>query len=640
MKGEDPTIHEELESGLTWRSILTTVLAILAFIPVSTYMYLVVGTALGNVSILFITLLFAELSRLSYARLRSQEVFMVYFGAGWGGASILIYYTLVFRHYFIHSPFAWSVNIDGKPLPYMVPDWMVPSYGSPTLLHRTFFQQEWLLPVFLTILWAFLTLVANLSLSMLIAQAYVEVEKMPFPFAEVETSLVRFLSERPPEITKIFVYSMIPGIIWASLAYSGHILMGLTIIPIPYLDLVWLVQDILPGAALGISTLLSSYVGGFMVPFNSALTILLASIIINIIFNSLFITTFPDVFPEWPKEYIKGMGLIAVQNRSLVRVWLAPYIGFSFAAAIFTLYKARRGMLTVLKAIFTRSSGFKSTLGFPSQKLLILLYLMVTSTSVIIYHLLVPEIPIFIPIFTSIIYSFLMGVVFAAMQGETGYIVPLDPGNVWLTLVYLTPYKGYAGFAFTPIIAGNQPPTFCQRVKVALATRTKPIDLVKMNLLAWSLAWIVGLLSLDILWRMAPIPSSAYPFTVYNMPQMAQVQVQIVSRGLRITLPYVLYPMLGATAASFLIDVLAKLGLPLSPIGFFIGLHSPTTFSIPLFIGSSLSTFVMPRLFGGKERWMRLRSSVVAGESLGEGMVLIILLAISLISRSSWLKPW
>jgi hypothetical protein len=47
----------------------------------------------------------------------------------------------------------------------------------------------------------------------------------------------------------------------------------------------------------------------------------------------------------------------------------------------------------------------------------------------------------------------------------------------------------------------------------------------------------------------------------------------------------------------------------------------------------------MPRLFKGQE-WNRNKAVIVAGEMLGEGLILLLLTSIALLSRASWLKVW
>lgn len=59
-----------------------------------------------------------------------------------------------------------------------------------------------------------------------------------------------------------------------------------------------------------------------------------------------------------------------------------------------------------------------------------------------------------------------------------------------------------------------------------------------------------------------------------------------------------------------------------------------------LFIGSALSRFAFPRLFG-RERWTESKSVMAAGLVSGEGLAAAaIAVASSLIMKATWTKPW
>jgi len=630
---------EDLETGLTWRSLLANFLAIMFFIPVSTYLFLLTGQTVGNVAVFSISLIFVELASLSYAKLRKQETFMVYYGAGWGGVTAAIFLPLLYRRYFMESPFGWSAKINGKYLAELVPAWLAPPLESPAYIMRTFFHSDFLVPALIIIGNSILTLIANLALNMMIARLALEVEKYEFPFAEVELSLIEFLSEKPPDRTRLFLFAMIPGIVFSFLAYLAPLFLGFQVIPLPFLDLTWLIQDYLPGAALGIATPLSAYFGSFIIPFNAAICVLITASVLRIFLNSLFITTFPNLFPEWVEEYFPGMGLIAVQTRSAVRVWFPLTFGFSLGACIFMIYKSRKGIKSLIRALISAKEEEKDDLlGFPSNIRLFALFLGCSGASIVLFHYLIPEVPLWIVIFTSIGYSFLMALVVAATQGEVGMsVVPTD---IWSAMIYLSPYSGYAGFVFTPSITGQSAGTFPQRVKVALGTRCKPTDLPKLQIIAWTLTWALSFVVLSVFWSIAPIPSAAYPATVYLFPQNAQTVTMLVTRQMKFSPEYIFTAIGSVIAISFIGELLLRFGIPFSHTGFFLGLFSLPAGAVPIIIGSAISNYVMPRFFGGKRNWMRIRGTIIAGEMMGEGIILIFLLSMSLLSKASWMWPW
>ncbi|MEM2465148.1 MAG: hypothetical protein QXL85_06000 [Candidatus Bathyarchaeia archaeon] len=630
---------ERFKSGLTKRATFFVTLGIIIFAPISMYLWLLTGGTFGGIAALFTTLLFTELIRYSFQPLQKQEILMVYYGlSAIGALSAVPYFWIIYRSYFIHSPFSWAASINGKPLALLIPEWLTPPFGSSAYMQRSLLHWDFIPSIMVYTIRFALALIAELALGMLMARIYVEIERYEFPFARVDLALVTFISEKQPETTKITLLSMIPGIVWGLLTYVGPIILNIQFIPFPFYDLTWVTKDFLPGAALGISTLLSSYIGGFMVPFSGAVYILIVSLTIWIFLNSLFTTSFSHLFPEWKEEFFKGMGLISIQNRSLVRIWFAPQIGFGLAAAIFMIYKSQRGILGALKGLFSKTRESESILGFPSTKTLLIMFLGSTFSSVILHHYLLPDIPFLVPFFASVIYSFMISLVLTAAQGEIGFAVA--PSYVWQSLVYLTPYQGYAGFVFEPVMAGGASPGLAQQIKVALQAETKPMDLIKLMVISSILMAVMGFISLNIFWSIAPIPSSAYPVTVINFPQYAQIDVFTATRQLKFTPYHIFIPMGGMLIFAFVCDALSKIGLPFSPLGLFMGPYYTPVGSIPLFIGAAISRFLMPRIFGGKDNWVRVRGFVVAGEMLGEGMLILLLTSVMFMSKAAWVWPW
>jgi len=628
--------NSRLISGFTFRVMMIIILAAVVYVPVSTYTSLLLGAGFGGQQF-FMTLLFVNLLWMLGQKLTKQESLMVYYAmAAVTGVGFSFVNLIIYRVYFIHSPFAWANKIGDSPLALLVPEWMAPPYGSSAYKTRNLFQLEFLPSITYYATFLVLSFIAELSLSMLISRVYVEEEKLPFPFATVDTSLVSFVSEREMGTTKLFIIGMAPGICYSTLVFLLPSIIGFQLIPLPYADLTPYIQNILPGSILAIPVVLAGYVGGFMAPFRAATFVFIVSSILNI-FNSLFITTFPDVFPEWKEEYFLGMGAVAITQRVFARVWFAPNVGFMIGSALVLTIKSRRALITLFKGLFRPSE--KSILGFPSPKILLALYLGSTLSSVAIFHYLIPEVPLWLPIFASVVLSLFVATASTASQGVVGYGIPSLPGFTWHTLLYITPYQGYAGFTAPPVIAGAGSSGFCQRVKACLLTDAKPTDLIKLSIFTSILTILIGLLCINYFWSIAPIPSAAYPSTVYGMPSTAVVDTMIVTRQLRVEIPYILVPAGIVIGIMTVGEILTKIGLPWSNYGFVLGLFMPWTAAFCLFIGSTISTFFMP-LVVGKENWEEMKSKIVAGESLGEGIILTVSTILAIILKSGWMWPW
>ncbi|MCS7119622.1 MAG: hypothetical protein RMJ07_02725 [Nitrososphaerota archaeon] len=630
------------KTGLSWRIILAMVTSIFLFIPVNIYSYFITGVVQGSVAVFFITLVFSEIVRLTGSNLSRQEVLILYYAAAWGGTAMPIYYNIIYRTFFVNSPLISSYSISGRPLIEYIPTWLVPLPGSYSA--RTFFQPAFLTPLIVWFVWSVLMLAITIFLSIMASHIYVERLNYPFPYAVVDASIATFLGERPREYVKYFIPAFTVGVIFGSIAYLP-LSFGGVLIPIPYLDLTGIIEEMLPGALLGLVTVLSSYFGGLIVPVNQTIPMLISSILIWIIMNSLFITTFPGAAPEWVREYSKGMGLIAVQNRSYLRIWFAPQIGFTIAASAFLiLFEARKPIVEALKEMFHAGGSEQPgvMVGLPSLRVSFLLWLLFGCLSVVYFHILVPEVSLLIPILYVFLFGFFIAMVVTAFRGETGFSVPGLPGWTWHTLIYFSPYQGYAGFILEPpAIDSGGPAYFSQQVKASSNVGARPRDLLIVWVLGYFLSQLSGLISLDFFWRIAPIPSSAYPFTVYSALSSAYNDAMIVSRQLKITLESIGLPALALFVALIIGDQISRvIGLSFPIVGLVMGLYLPPHSVIPLFIGSLVSRYLAPKLFGGAERWRCIMGYIVAGELSGEGLMLMLNVVLALMYKSAWMWPW
>jgi uncharacterized oligopeptide transporter (OPT) family protein len=237
-----------------------------------------------------------------------------------------------------------------------------------------------------------------------------------------------------------------------------------------------------------------------------------------------------------------------------------------------------------------------------------------------------------------------MGFASASIVGESGAGFSA-PGFLWHTIVYLTPapnltpQEAYSVFVYPPVIAGSMTGGGAQTIKAALLTGTKPSDVVKVWIIAFLAGTLVNFLSLDMFWRIAPIPSSAYPSTVVSMPATAMIDALLVTRGLRIS-PQMLAGSAAVTVAlAAAIEALGRLlKVGVSASGLMIGLFSPPITAIPMFAGSALSSLVLRRRFG--ERWDQAKNVVVAGVLLGEGLAATIAVISLMLLKAVWLWPW
>ncbi len=623
----------KFKRGFTWRALFGLIMVALLLLPVNIYLSLSTGMLVSTAAVYIILILLSEIARFTGNPLSRQELFIIYSTIGAVAVSIPPYYGLVYRAFFVNTPVTFAYMINGVPLPYLVPDWIAPPLGSAAYMERTLFQVQWLKPILTTSLFFFLAFTADLALSIILSYITVEREKLRFPFATIDASLIETVTVRESERMRVFMTGFYPGLIYGAIVYGGFSL-GTAIIPLPWADLTWFTEKYVPGALVGVATEPTSFIFGLMLPLSVSGTMLAGSLLVWIVLNYIF-TINPAFFPDWANEYHRGMTIASVYQRTFQRIWISPQFGFAlgFAVALLVLFRKSIAGAIVggLRATKSRSENF------PSFTLAIALYLVGTLGSVALFMFLVPEMPFYIPLGTSLSVSFMIGTLAAYSVGQLGFF-PTMPWP-WQAIVYFTPYQGYAGWVTSPYICLGSPGGVSQAIKVSYLTETRPKDYFKAWAVAAVLNIVFGLLIMDSLWRLAPIPSSAYPGSMIYWPLSATSDSLYVTRQIRLDPLLVMGSGALSFALYFLGFMLQRIGIPFSPIALVIGFYTIPVASITTFLGSFVGHYGIRRYLG-TERWAAVRGVFAAGIFAGVGVFLGVGVSMTLIAKAAWVWPW
>ena len=635
--------------GLTWRSLLALITAVLIVVPASIYLSMVSGGTLALASAFIIAIIFSEVARMFAAPLTKQELFITYEAASVvaaASAGTISVFWIIFRLFYATNPMSWAFKIDGTPIPLRIPPWLAPPpppIGRSTAYYaRTLFHPDLFLPEVVFLTFTGLFLVAEIAMLMMMSYAFVEVERLPFPISRIDASLVETLSERDPELVRSFTLSIYPGAVYGILLIALPLLAGIRFIPMPWYDLTFLTEPYIPGALIGVATDLTPWIFGLLVPLNAGVGMLLGSVATWVFGNYLFLTQFRDVFPEWVAEYRSGLGLALLWQRSFFRVWFAPQIGFTLGLAAVAFFRFRRGIIRAFKALIEAARIPPEKRLYPPITVLLAMYLTGTVTSALLHWYLTATTGVPFPLWISLAYSvglsLVLGVAMTTAMGETGFTITLP--YVWHTIVYFSGYNDYPGWVIAPVLAGTAAPYWTNMVKAAYLTETRPIDLVKAIVIALVLTQAVGIISLDFYWRVAPIPSSAYPFVLIDWARIAIGDSLLITRAIRID-PGVLAASaaIGAGIVGAFDYLHSALGVPLSGPGFVVGTTTLPPYAIAIFTGSLIGDVVAPRVFG-RERWSRIRGAVAAGVLMGYGIVIGFTIAAAFIMKAGWIWPW
>ncbi|MGC9014343.1 MAG: hypothetical protein ACP5KW_08245 [Thermoproteota archaeon] len=633
------------KSGLTLRTILALLLSSAIFMPVGAYLAMTSGAGLAGAHAYIVLILFIEIASIVGSPLTKQELFLILVMMQVGTIDM---FNFIYRQYLVTSPIGWSF-IDPytkKPVPEVIPSFYAPNWKY-VEFSRTYLSSVWLLPVLLTVTMTVLSVLAEMSLTIICSQLYIATEKLPFPLAEIPGELVSTLADRRSKKMEVFTIAMLAGSIYSFLLYGvrgialGLWNINLQLIPVPWIDLttgLFGVEKYLPGAALGIATDPIAWVSGFLIPFPVLVYMLVASIFTWVIGNHLALTVFSNVFPDWKSEWTYGMTMSLVWQRSTLRVWIMPMIGVTLAIAVLTLIKHRRAIVRGLLSLW-KITGIERLPGLPSLPFVLTVYFSSTIASVLIFKYFIPEFPLIPALVVSVVFSFINAVIGTRSLGETGVGVSIP--YIWPATIFLTGYEKIDAWFLSPVIAGSTTPSWVQTIKVAQLTETKLTDFFYAYIFAFLFDLIFATIYANLFWAIAPIPSTTYPYTLVSWPvtvinQLVWATRQIFNVNLNVGLFFfvltVIVGALGDLAQS-------RLSIPFSLMGLVAGMSSLPAFTIPLFMSGFVSNFVLSRVFG-KERWNQNKAVIVAGIATGNGIIIGVITVLTLLVKIGWSLPF
>lgn len=647
MNAQPESISYNFKPGFTWRTVLALIIAAAIFLPVNTYLMLIAGASIAGAAVYMLILLFTELSTLIGVSLTKQEITLV-FALGGLAAGTASYLGMVFRHYQLTSHLSWSFidPFTGKPLPLVIPTWYAPSIHSEAIFSRSFFHVDWIVPlVVVNVQFGLFYVLHEIALAMICSLIFVEEERLPFPLASVSAQLITTLSEREPYHLRILTLSAIGGGIYAAIVYGlptltlGAVGAPIQIVPIPWVDLTagfYGIENYLPGAMFGIATDPMSWALGVLLPFKTVASIFVGSLMIWVFGNWLATTYFSSLFPLWASEWRRGMSLSLVWQRSFLRIWAVPSIGFVLALATITIIRVGRAFVRAFKALSSARGGTAATLTYPSLGRILIMYMSGALGSLIFFHILVPDFPIWI---AALVFPITFAAAIASTQarGETGisFTVPY----LWNMLVLASGYQKPDAWFFSPVIGGDNAPGWTEMIKVATLTQTKPIDFFKAYALTVVLYNIFSFIYVSFFWAIAPIPSSQYPFTMVNWP------IQLTSFGVWFS------RQVAANVEMLLFSYIGMLGLGVATlfgekyitpwfdfVAFVTGTQTIPPYSTAMFIGGVIARLLAKRV--GESKLLNVRNTIIAGLGMGMGTVVGVFGAITLIAKSTWLKPF
>jgi len=526
------------EHGFNMKTIWGALFVGFIIMPGAIYMGLVTGQSIAGGAEWVTIILFIEMGKRTFVRLKTQEIIILYWvcgglvqmGGKLGSAVNLFggpFGGLIWDQYLVQSPQAIG-------LAEYIPDWVAPPKGSEALAERTFLHPAWIKPIVILIIVMVFSRVCSLSMSYVLYRITFDIERLPFPMARVQAGGCTALAETSAKAEgwrwRVFSIGSFVGAIWGLILVVVPTLSGIfltdtwMILPIPFVDFTTSVKTILPATPLGLSTQLGGVFTGFVLPFWVVLGQFVASMIVTFVANPLLYKH--GILHSWSP----GMSSIPTAICNRIDFWLSFGIGTAFVVAFL-------GFGLVAKAFISRKRQqiWEEDVRADSDEfrvhpergdipiwLALTFWFIGTLVFVLLVRYLVPDFPWWICAIFGFIWSPIYSYIAARMVGLTG-----NPRGVSFPYLregsfYLSGYKG-ASVWFAPIPLRNDGGGVAAWRQLEL-THTKFGSMIWQTAVSLIVMLICSFIFWSMIWKLQPIPSSAYPFVQKMWPFHATMQ--------------------------------------------------------------------------------------------------------------------
>jgi hypothetical protein len=302
-----------------------------------------------------------------------------------GAALSTPFQGLLWNQYLVQSDAARMLGVTE-----FIPAWVAPSPESASLVERTFFHRDWLIPILLLIGTQIIQRIDQFGLGYALFRITSDVEKLPFPMAPVAALGTMALAESTEDKKKswkwrVFSIGGVMGLAFGAIyvllpTVSGLILMEpIRLIPIPWVELTGHTEGVLPAVATGIQLDLGLVFIGMVLPFWAVMGGLVG-IVITIIANPILYnngiltrwhpgmetvdTMFANNF-DFYMSFSIGLGLaieavcriyfahhpaggISISGFPSAYMFSPPFLTFCFACGWFPLFPGPFLLLTAL----------------------------------------------------------------------------------------------------------------------------------------------------------------------------------------------------------------------------------------------------------------------------------------------------
>jgi hypothetical protein len=627
---------EHFEEGFDWKTVVGAIFIGFLMMPGSMYLQLVIGSGIGPAARWVTIILFAELAKRSYSELKQQEIFLLYYMAG--AALATPFQGLMWNQYLVQS--------DAARIAEFIPTWVAPAAESDSLVERTFFHRDWFIPILLLVGTQIIQRVDQFGLGYALFRITSDVEKLPFPMAPVAALGTMALAESTEEKEKswkwrVFSIGGIIGLAFGSIyvllpTVSGLILMEpIRLIPIPWVDLTAHTEEVLPAVATGIQLDLGLVFIGMVLPFWAVIGGLIG-IIITMIANPILYKN--GILTRWHP----GMETVDTIFANNFDFYMSFSIGLGLAIAFIGIWHVARSFS---KSDSTQKGSLRDLFRPPPGRgdfnfwISIGIYVFSTISYVLLCLWLVPNFPWIFFIAYGFIYTPIVSYITARMEGIAGQFVSL-PLVREISFIAGAKYFGYQGIEiwYAPIPIHNYGEATVNFRQIEL-TGTSIRGIIKSEIVVFPIVMTASLLFSQFIWRLAPIPSSAYPFAqeIWHLQALNTLLMQSStlegSSAFYQALNFI-YVAAGVGLGVIVYAILTLFGLPIMLVyGMVRGLGQTLPHGHILEVaGALLGRFFFLKRYGAM--WRQYAPVLLAGFSCGMGLTGMFAMGVTLILKS------
>jgi len=640
----------EFEDGFSLKTVLGALFIALFMLPGGMYLGLVAGQGIGDAAEWVTIVLFAEVARRSYAPLKKQEIYILFYMAasltavanadrGLAGGP---FSNLIWNAYFINSPATVSIADQ-------VPSWSVPRGTSGAVVNRELWHPDWLIPIGLLVLTELCGRLSWMGMGYALFRVTSDVEKLPFPYAPVAASGATALSEAGTESWRwgIFSTGTVIGLLFGFLYIGIPVLSGtllgdsFQLFPIPFADFTGSVENFLPAAIVGISFSLHNVLVGFVLPYHIVLGAAVASVVSMVVMNPILYSN--GLLPN----YKKGSDAIVAKYSADMDFWLSFSIGINLAVAILGIMLIVKALREAKRERTERTYSLAPPPGRGDLPIWVALAAWLCSTAVLIIlcRILVPSFPVWILVFFGLVWSPFNSYISARMIGITGRGVGF-PYLKEASIVTSGYQKVDVWYAPMPLADHG---AVAQRFREVELTGTKMVSILKAEALMFPIILLASFLFWGFFWNTNPLPNNAFPYAQAFWPIQAQqaavwqqINVPRVDGSENFVLKAIkpVYIAAGCVGGLVTYGIFSLFKLPLLFFyGFAGGLGLFPANTLPQLLGAWYGRRFLSKRYG-EENWARYAPVLLAGFSCGTGLVSLGAIAIALIGKAVAKLPY